>query len=77
MLEAGHRLQEAGFRGVGVATREKEARWKILHRTLQQEHDKLERKWTLRSRCGKKNEKIIPKCIQGPVPPLSLIFYLK
>lgn len=76
MLEAGLRLQEAGFRGVGVATREKEASWKILHRTLQQEHDKLERKWTLRSRCGKK-KKIIPKCIQGPVHPLSLIFYLK
>lgn len=53
MLEAGLRLQEAGLRGVGVATREKEAHWKILHRTLQQEHDKLERKWTLRSRCGK------------------------
>lgn len=76
MLEAGLRLQEAGFRGVGVATREKEARWKILHRTLQQEHDKLEKKWTLRSRCGKK-KKMIPKCIQGPVHTLSLIFYLK
>lgn len=58
MLEAGLRLQEAGFRGVGVATREKEARWKILHRTLQQEHDKLERKWTLRSRCGKNKIKL-------------------
>lgn len=66
MLEAGLRLQEAGFRGVGVATREKEARWKILHRKLQQEHDKLERKWTLRSRCGKYRRKknLIPKCIQ-------------
>lgn len=78
MLEAGLWLQEAGFRGVGVATREKEARWKILHRKLQQEHDKLERKWTLRSRCGKYRKKIlIPKCIQGPVHLLSLIFYLK
>lgn len=53
MLEAGLWLQEAGFRGVGAATREKEARWTTLHRKLRQEHDKLERKWTLRSRCGK------------------------
>lgn len=56
MLEAGRWLQEAGFRGVGVATREKEARWTTLHRTLRHEHDKLERKWTLRSRCGKQGK---------------------
>lgn len=52
MLEAGLRLQEAGLRAVGVATREKEARWKILHRKLRQEREQLERKWKLRSRCG-------------------------
>lgn len=53
MLEAGLWLQEAGLRGVGVATKEREARWKILHRKLRQEHDELDRKWKLRSRCRK------------------------
>lgn len=61
MLEVGLWLQEAGFRGVGVSTREKEARWKTLHRKLQQEHDKLERKWTQTSRCGTFGEQSVSR----------------
>lgn len=53
MLEAGLWLHKAGLRGVGVSTREAEARWKILRKRLEQEHDDLERKWKLKSRCGK------------------------
>lgn len=50
MLEAGLKLQEAGCRGVGVATSQLEARWRVLHRRVKQESSDVERKRKLRNR---------------------------
>lgn len=50
MLEAGLRLQGAGFKGVGVATGELNARWKTFNQETEQERLRLEEMRTLRRR---------------------------
>lgn len=50
MLEAGLWLQEAGCRGVGVATGQLEARWRVLQKKLEHKRTNVDRKWKLRSR---------------------------
>lgn len=50
MLEEGLWLQKAGCRSVGVSTKEKETRWKILQKKLEHKHNDVEREWKLRSR---------------------------
>lgn len=50
MLEAGLWLQEADCRGVGVATGQLEARWRVLQKKLEHKRTNVDRKWKLRSR---------------------------
>lgn len=50
MLEAGLWLQEAGCRGVGVATNNLNARWKTCSQKSEQERARLEKRRKLRVR---------------------------